>query len=64
MELHFKQLKVSESESIWKFLDFSIIRSLFEAIFSQDVAKEGIFLILGNISCTSRSSDMSGRRET
>ena len=27
--------------TIWKFLDFSIIRSLFEAIFSHDVAKEG-----------------------
>ena len=29
------------SRVIWKFLDFSIIRSLFESIFSQDVAKEG-----------------------
>ena len=28
-------------KNIWKCLDFSIIHSLFEAIFSQDVAKEG-----------------------
>ena len=26
---------------LWKFLGFFIIRSLFEAIFSKDVAKEG-----------------------
>ena len=32
---------VRPTKIIWKFLDFSIIRSLFEAIFSQDVAKEG-----------------------
>ena len=30
-----------QKHKLWKFLDFSIIRSLFEAIFSQDVAKEG-----------------------
>ena len=29
------------AETIWKFHDFAIIRSLFEVIFSQDVAKEG-----------------------
>ena len=26
---------------MWTVLDFSIIRSLFEALFSQEVAKEG-----------------------
>ena len=31
---------VQAAKTNWKFLDFSITRSLFEAILSQDVAKE------------------------
>ena len=35
---------VRPAKTLWKFLDFSIICSLFEAIFSQDIAKEGSYL--------------------